>query len=47
MRMGGRMGNVKVKVQNLEVVKIFPEKNLLLIKGSLPGHKGAFVRIEK
>jgi large subunit ribosomal protein L3 len=47
MRMGGRMGNTKVKVQNLEVVKIFPEKNLLLIKGSLPGHKGAFVRIEK
>ncbi len=47
MRMGGRMGNTKVKVQNLEVVKIFPEKNILLIKGALPGHKGAFVRIEK
>ena len=47
MRMGGRMGNTKVKIQNLEVVKIFPEKNLILIKGALPGHKGAFVRIEK
>ncbi len=47
MRMGGRMGNTKVKIQNLEVVKIFPEKNLLLIKGALPGHKGAYVIIEK
>lgn len=47
MRMGGRMGNVKAKIQNLEVVKIFPDKNLLLIKGALPGHKGAFVIIEK
>ena len=47
MRMGGRTGNTKVKIQNLEVVKIFPEKNLLLIKGALPGHKGAYVIIEK
>ncbi len=47
MRMGGRMGNTKIKVQNLEVIKIFPDKNLILIKGALPGHKGAFVRIEK
>jgi len=47
MRMGGRMGNVKAKIQNLEVVKVFPDKNLLLIKGALPGHKGAYVIIEK
>ena len=47
MRMAGRTGHTKVKIQNLEVVKIFPEKNLLLIKGALPGHKGAYVIIEK
>jgi len=47
MRMAGRMGGERVKVRNLKVVKIFPEKNLLLIKGAIPGHKGSFVIIEK
>ncbi len=47
MRMAGHMGNVRVKVRNLKVVKIFPEKNLLLIKGAIPGHNGSFVVIEK
>ena len=47
MKMGGRMGGKRVKTQNLEVVKIFPEKNLLLIKGAVPGHKGSIVIIEK
>lgn len=47
MRMAGRMGNDRVKVQNLKVVKIFPEKNLILIKGAIPGHNGSFVVIEK
>lgn len=47
MRMGGRTGGNRVKMQNLEVVKIFPDKNLILIKGAIPGHKGAFVVIEK
>ena len=47
MRMGGRTGGDTVKVKNLEIVKIFPEKNLVLVKGAIPGHKGAFVIIEK
>ncbi len=47
MRMGGRMGTDRVKVKNLEVIKIFPDKNLILIKGAVPGHKGAFVILEK
>ena len=47
MRMAGRMGNDRVTLKNLEVVKILPEKNLLLIKGALPGHKGAVVVIKK
>jgi large subunit ribosomal protein L3 len=47
MRMGGRTGGNKVKIKNLEVVKIFPDKNLILLKGAIPGHKGSFVIIEK
>ncbi len=47
MRMAGRMGGDRVKTRNLEVLKIFPDKNLILIKGAVPGHKGAFVIIEK
>jgi len=46
-RMGGRMGGKRVKTMNLKVVKIFPEKNILLIKGAVPGHKGSLVVIEK
>jgi len=47
MRMGGRMGNDRVKLKNLKVLKLFPEQNLILVKGAVPGHKGAFVIIEK
>jgi large subunit ribosomal protein L3 len=47
MRMGGRMGGNRKKIQNLVVVKIMPEKNLILIKGSVPGAKGSYVLIEK
>lgn len=47
MRMAGRMGGNRKKVQNLVVVKIMPEKNILLIKGSVPGAKGSYVLIEK
>ncbi len=47
MRMAGRMGNERVKVRNLKVVKVFPEKNLLVIKGAIPGHNGSIVIIEK
>ena len=46
-RMAGRMGGKRVKTTNLKLVKILPEKNLMLIKGSVPGHKGALVIIEK
>ena len=47
MRMAGRMGGNKVTVQNLRVLKVVPEKNLLVIKGAIPGHKNAYVIIEK
>ncbi len=47
MRMAGRTGGKRIKVQNLEVLKIFPEKNLILIKGAVPGHKGGVVILEK
>ena len=47
MRMGGQMGNEKVKVQNLKVLKVVPEKNLLVVKGCIPGHKNAYVTITK
>ncbi len=47
MRMGGRTGGNRVKVTNLKVVKILSEKNLMLIKGAIPGHKGSYVIIEK
>ena len=46
-RMAGQMGNVRVKVQNLEVVKVYPEHNLLVVKGSIPGAKGSFVIVDK
>lgn len=47
MRMGGRMGTDRVKVKNLEIVKIFADQNLVLVKGAIPGHKGSFVILEK
>lgn len=47
MRMAGHMGSVTVKVRNLKVVKIFPERNLILVKGAIPGANGSFVIIEK
>ena len=46
-RMGGQMGNERVTVQNLQVIKVIPEHNLLLLKGSVPGCKGSIVTIEK
>ena len=46
MRMGGHMGNERVKVRNLQVVKVIPENNLLVIKGSVPGAKGSYVIME-
>ncbi len=47
MRMAGRMGGETVTVQNLRVLKVVPEKNLLVLKGCVPGHKNAYVTIEK
>ncbi|HSR39160.1 MAG TPA: 50S ribosomal protein L3 [Phnomibacter sp.] len=47
MRMAGRMGGDRVKMKGLKVVKIFPEKNYILISGSVPGHNGSIVLIQK
>ena len=47
MRMAGQTGNSKVKVLNLRVIKVIPEKNLLVIKGCVPGHKNSYVIIQK
>mgnify|MGYP000259086229 FL=1 len=47
MKMAGRMGGNKVTVQNLRVLKVVAEKNLLVVKGAVPGHKNAYVIIQK
>lgn len=47
LRMGGRMGGERVKVQNLKVVKIIPEENLIVVSGPIPGAKNDYVCIEK
>ncbi len=47
MKMGGQMGNKQVTVQNLEIIKVIPEHNLLLLKGSIPGGKGSILTIRK
>lgn len=47
MRMGGRMGGDRVTIANLQVLKVIPENNLLLVKGSVPGTKGSYVIIQK
>ena len=47
MRMAGQTGNERVTVQNLKVVKVIPEHNVIMIKGSVPGCKGSIVLIEK
>ena len=47
LRMAGQTGNDQVKMRNLKIAKILPEKNLILIKGAIPGHKGSIVIIEK
>jgi large subunit ribosomal protein L3 len=47
MRAGGHMGAERVKIQNLEVVKVMPEQNILVIKGAVPGHIGSYVIVEK
>jgi len=47
MRMAGRMGGKRVKVLNLKVMKVIPESNILLLKGSVPGSNGSYLIIEK
>jgi large subunit ribosomal protein L3 len=47
VRMAGRMGSDRVKIKGLKVVKIFPEKNYILISGSVPGYNGSIVLIQK
>lgn len=47
MRMAGRMGNERVTIENLQVLKVLADKNLIVVKGAVPGHKGSTVIIEK
>lgn len=47
MRMGGRMGTDRVKIKNLEILKMVPDENLMVVSGSVPGHNGSYVLIEK
>jgi large subunit ribosomal protein L3 len=47
MRMAGRMGNKRTKVVNLQIIKVMPEDNVLVVKGAVPGHKGCFVIVER
>jgi len=47
MRMAGRMGTDRVKVKGLKIVKVFPDKNYILVSGSVPGHNGSIVLIQK
>jgi len=47
MKMAGRMGGDRVTVQNLKVLKVVAEKNLIVVKGAVPGHKNAYVTLEK
>ena len=47
MRMGGQMGGNQVKVANLEVLKVLPEKNVVLVKGAVPGAKGGYLIMTK
>jgi large subunit ribosomal protein L3 len=46
-RLAGRMGGDNVKILNLKVIKVIPESNLLLVKGSIPGAKGSYLIIEE
>lgn len=46
-KMAGRMGTDRVKILNLRVIKVYPDKNLLVVSGAIPGHKGSYVIVEK
>ena len=47
MRMAGQMGNAKVKVENLQVMKVMNDKNIMIVKGAVPGPKNSYLIIEK
>ncbi|MBO5054200.1 MAG: 50S ribosomal protein L3 [Muribaculaceae bacterium] len=47
MRMAGQTGNKQVTIQNLQIIKVIPEHNLIMLKGSIPGSKGSIITIEK
>ena len=47
MRMAGQMGNARVKVENLQVMRIMSEKNIMIVKGAVPGAKNSYIIIEK
>ena len=47
IRMAGRMGGNRTKMVNLQIIKILPEKNLIVVKGSVPGHNGSYVIVER
>ncbi len=47
MRMAGRAGGDRVKIQNLQVLKVYTEQNLLVVSGSIPGAKGSYVIVDK
>ena len=47
VRMAGQMGNARVTIQNLEVIKIYPEHNVMLVKGAVPGPRNGFLEIHK
>jgi large subunit ribosomal protein L3 len=47
IRMGGRMGNDRITIQNLKVVKVYPEQNLVVVSGNVPGAKNSFVTLHK
>ena len=47
MKMGGRTGGDRIKSINLQVLKVIPEKNILIVKGSVPGSKGSYLIVEK
>ena len=47
MKMAGRMGGKKVKVLNLKIFKILPDKNIIIVRGAVPGHNNSYLKIEK
>ena len=47
MRMGGQMGNDRVKIENLQVVKVMADRNLILVNGAVPGANNSYITIEK